>query len=124
MPSYLASRCASLAWALALVCCTSDTSPGVRLGIQPPADFTARVISTDHQQGWAPGGFWMDQYAVQVAVAPSDTATGLVISARAPAYLQASSALMRDSVADIRPGDSIQVWQTLDRLVVQVLIAR
>jgi hypothetical protein len=101
------------ALAIAALGC-APTSPVVTLGIQSPPDFSARVISGVHQQGgMAPGGFLFDQYALRVVVALTDTAS-VILGSRAPVYLQARDALVRDSAADIGPGDAIDVWQWLE----------
>jgi hypothetical protein len=113
MVEHRVRRVTTCALAMVAVGC-APTSPTVILGVRTPPDFSASVISTTHQQGEvAPGGFLIDQYALQVAVTPSDTAS-VVVGPRAPVYLQAGDALVRDSAADISPGDVIEVWQWLD----------
>jgi len=111
IPTYPGWRTACATLALAVFACTAATSPRVTLQLQTPPDLGARVVSVHHQQGWAPGGFYMDQYAVWVAIAPSDSANaGVLVGARQPVFLQVRDALARDSAADITSGDSIEVW--------------
>jgi len=114
IPVYPGRRAASTMLALAVFGCTAATNSRVTLPLQMPPDLGARVISVHHQQGWAPDGFYMDQYAVWVAIAPSDSANaGVLVGARQPVFLQAGDALVRDSAADITSGDSVQVWHDI-----------
>ena len=113
MQEYLDRHVARILLALSVAACTETTSP--TLLIQTAPDFGARVVSIHRQQFIAPIGP-VDQYALWVAIAPSDTANaGVLVTAAQPLFVRAKGVLAVDSVADIAAGDSILVWH--DRFV-------
>jgi len=81
------------------------------LKVTRPPDFTARVTQSTYENGISPEG-QMSQYAVWLAVPPSDTANAsLGVASSAPVYLSAEGMLRRASASDIRAGDEVVVWR-------------
>ena len=91
MSEHFDRRIARIALALSVAACTETTSP--TLPIQTAPDFGARVVSIHRQQFIAPIGP-VDQYALWVAIAPSDTANaGVLVAAAQPLFVRAKGVL-------------------------------
>ena len=82
------------------------------LVIKTAPDFVGVVTRNMHEEGWTPAGFWMDQYAVWVAIPPSDTGdAGVVVGRLTPVFVSNRFGLARAaSGGSIVVGDSIHVW--------------
>jgi hypothetical protein len=91
--------------------CDSATAPATSLVLLRAPDFGALVIQTTYQSFFAPSGFWVEQYAVWVAIPPSTTANaGVVVAVSRPVFVSKDGVLARATADSISVGDSIQVW--------------
>lgn len=108
----MAATSALVLVAMGLGACENPTSPAVTLVQTPPPDFVGVVTRNMHEDGWAPAGFYLDQYAVWVAIPPSDTGNaGVVVGKSTPVFVSNRFALARaENGASIVVGDSIHVW--------------
>jgi len=108
----MAAATASVFVTLGLFACESATAPAATLVQTTSPDFVGVVTRNMHEEGWAPAGFWLDQYAIWVAIPPSDTGnSGVVVGSNVPVFVRNRFGLIRaPSGASIALGDSIQVW--------------
>ena len=104
----------SLIFALALgtAGCHDGTAPLTTLAIPTAPDFVAVVTRSTLHEFFAPAGFWVSQYEVWVAIAPSQAANaGVVVGASQPVFVSTGGVLAQVTPAEITPGDTIQVWR-------------
>ena len=96
---------------LVFAACADGSGPVTSLTIPGEPDFAAVVTSSTYREFFAPSGFWVRQYEVWVAIAPSDSANaGVVVAAACPVFSSVNGAVEAATPAAIGPGDSIQVW--------------
>ncbi len=97
---------------LSAAACESATGPAVALVKTTPPDFVGVVTRNMLEAGCTPAGGCGDQYAVWVAIPPSDTGdAGVVVGDSTPIFVSNRFGLARAaSGGSIVVGDSIHVW--------------
>jgi hypothetical protein len=96
---------------LAVAACQDNAGPDASLPLSGPADLTATVFRSTHEEFISPVGP-ISQYAVWIGLS-SDTRpdAGVLVGARTPVFLRIGSTLSRASAASIRAGDRVHVWR-------------
>jgi len=94
--------------------CQRTTGPAISLARAGPPDMIGVVASSTYLGGGAtPGGIVTPSYDIWIAVPPSTQANaGVVYAAAAPVYLSLDGRISRDTAADIRSGDTLEVWHS------------
>lgn len=101
-----------LVLALAAAACQDSTGTETTLPVSGPADLSATVVQSTHEEFISPGGP-VSQYAVWIRP-PTGTRpdAGVLVGAQTPVFLRADGVLSETTGAAITAGDLVQIWRS------------